>query len=134
MRLFVVGLLEGALFVSPVLAVDLSVDLGLVVLLEPFSLLFVGLLEEDVLLTRHVHILQQVDTSLVLTTPLLLSCVPLFIVFFPSQLFKHPLLGCLVRFDILVVLLEFLDLMAASQSLLSLVVLNGFLALECSTE
>ena len=45
MRLLVQSLLKGSLFVGPVLTINLVVDLRLVVLLEPFSLLLLRLLQ-----------------------------------------------------------------------------------------
>ena len=79
-----------------VLSLNISIDLGLVVILEPLSFLFESLLEEDVLLAILVHILQQVDTSLVLTAPLLLTSIPLFLVFLLSKTFDHTLILSLV--------------------------------------
>ena len=79
-----------------VLSLNVSIDLGLVVILEPLSFLFESLLEEDVLLAILVHILQQVDTSLVLTAPLLLTSIPLFLVFLLSKTFDHTLILSLV--------------------------------------
>ena len=79
-----------------VLSLNISIYLGLVVILEPLSFLFESLLEEDVLLAILVHILQQVDTSLVLTAPLLLTSIPLFLVFLLSKTFDHTLILSLV--------------------------------------
>ena len=79
-----------------VLSLNISIDLGLVVVLEPLSLILESLLEEDVLLAILVHILQQVDTSLVLTAPLLLTSIPLFLVFLLSKTFDHTLILSLV--------------------------------------
>ena len=110
-----------------VLSLNISIYLGLVVILEPLSFLFESLLEEDVLLAILVHILQQVDTSLVLTAPLLLTSIPLFLVFLLSKTFDHTLILSLVRNSILVMPLELLDLSATSQSLLLLVITNSLL-------
>ena len=130
MRLLVKGFLEGSLLVCPVLAVNLIVDLRLVVLFVPFSLLLHGLLEKDVLLSILVHVLEEVDTSLVFSTPLLLTCVPLLLVLFLSKCLKMALLCCLVSLNVLVVALQFLDLVAAGQTLSSFEVFNSLLTLE----
>ena len=110
-----------------VLSLNISIDLGLVVVLEPLSLILESLLEEDVLLAILVHILQEVDTGLVLTTPLLLTSIPLFLVFLLNKSFNLALVRSLVRSSILVMLLELLDFPTASQSLCILVILNSLL-------
>ena len=110
-----------------VLSLNISIDLGLVVILEPLSLFLESLLEEDVLLAILVHILQEVDTGLVFTTPLLLTSIPLFLVFLLGELLDHALVLGLVRDSILVVLLELLDLSATRQSLIFLVVSHSLL-------
>ena len=110
-----------------VLSLDISIDLGLVVVLEPLSLILESLLEEDVLLAILVHILQEVDTGLVLTTPLLLTSIPLFLVFLLNKSFNLALVRSLVRSSILVMLLELLDFPTASQSLCIFVILHSLL-------
>lgn len=110
-----------------VLSLNISIDLGLVVVLEPLSLILESLLEEDVLLAILVHILQEVDTGLVLTTPLLLTSIPLFLVFLLNKSFNLALVRSLVRSSILVMLLELLDFPTASQSLCILVILHSLL-------
>ena len=110
-----------------VLSLNISIDLGLVVVLEPLSLILESLLEEDVLLAILVHILQEVDTGLVLTTPLLLTSIPLFLVFLLNKSFNLALVRGLVRSSILVMLLELLDFPTASQSLCILVILDSLL-------
>ena len=110
-----------------VLSLNISIDLGLVVVLEPLSLILESLLEEDVLLAILVHILQEVDTGLVLTTPLLLTSIPLFLVFLLNKSFNLALVRGLVRSSILVMLLELLDFPTASQSLCILVILHSLL-------
>ena len=110
-----------------VLSLNISIDLGLVVVLEPLSLILESLLEEDVLLAILVHILQEVDTGLVLTTPLLLTSIPLFLVFLLNKSFNLALVRSLVRSSILVMLLELLDFPTASQSLCILVILDSLL-------
>ena len=110
-----------------VLSLNISIDLGLVVVLEPLSLILESLLEEDVLLAILVHILQEVDTGLVLTTPLLLTSIPLFLVFLLNKSFNLALVRSLVRSSILVMLLELLDFPTASQSLCILIILHSLL-------
>ena len=110
-----------------VLSLNISIDLGLVVVLEPLSLILESLLEEDVLLAILVHILQEVDTGLVLTTPLLLTSIPLFLVFLLNKSFNLALVRSLVRSSILVMLLELLDFPTASQSLCIFVILHSLL-------
>lgn len=110
-----------------VLSIDISIDLGLVMVLEPCSLTLESLLEEDVLLAILVHILQEVDTGLVFTTPLLLTSIPLFLVFLLNKSFNLALIRSLVRSSILVMLLELLDFPTASQSLCIFVILHSLL-------
>ena len=110
-----------------VLSINISVDLGLVVVLEPSSLILESLLKEDVLFAILVHILQEVDTGLVLTTPLLLTSIPLFLVFLLNKSFNLTLVRSLVRSSILVMLLELLDFPTASQSLCIFVILHSLL-------
>ena len=110
-----------------VLSIDISIDLGLVVIPEPISLVLESLLEEDVLLAILVHILQKVNASLILTAPLLLTSIPLFLVFLLGELFDHALVLGLVRDSILVVLLELLDLSATRQPLIFLVISHSLL-------
>ena len=110
-----------------VLSLNISINLGLVVVLEPLSLILESLLEEDVLLAILVHILQEVDTGLVLTTPLLLTSIPLFLVFLLNKSFNLALVRSLVRSSILVMLLELLDFPTASQSLCIFVILDSLL-------
>ena len=110
-----------------VLSLNISIDLGLVVIPEPFSLFLESLLKKDVLFAILVHILQEVDTGLVFTAPLLLTIIPLFLVFLLSKIFNHFLMSGLVRRSILVMPLELLDLPATSQSLSFFVITNSLL-------
>ena len=110
-----------------VLSINISIDLSLVVLLEPFSLPLESLLEKDVLLAILIHILQEIDTGLVLTAPLLFTSIPLFFVFLLSKTIDHALIFGPVRDCILVMLLELLDFPATSQSLSILVITNSLL-------
>ena len=110
-----------------VLSLNISIDLSLVVILEPLSLFLESLLEEDVLLAILVHILQEVDTGLVFTTPLLLTSIPLFLVLLLNKSFNLTLVRGLVRCGILVMLLELLDFPTASQSLCIFVITYSLL-------
>ena len=110
-----------------VLSLNISIDLSFVVLLEPFSLFLESLLKKDVLFTILVHILQKVDTGLVFAAPLLLTIIPLFLVFLLSKIFNHSLMSGPIRRSILVMPLELLNLPATSQSLLFLVITNSLL-------
>lgn len=110
-----------------VLSLNISIDLSFVVLLEPFSLFLESLLKKDVLFTILVHILQEVDTGLVFAAPLLLTIIPLFLVFLLSKIFNHSLMSGPIRRSILVMPLELLNLPATSQSLLFLVITNSLL-------
>ena len=109
MRFLLVGSFESMLFMSTILSIDVGVDGGFVVVTEPILFFLHGLLEEDILLTVLIDVLEKVDTSLVLTAPLLLTSVPLVFVFFLSQLFYHALMSILIGFNVLIMGLELLD-------------------------
>ena len=130
MSLAVVCLLECALLVQAILAVDLVVDHLLVILLQPVRLLLHGLLQQDVSLAILIDVLHEVDASLVLTAPLLLTRIPLLIVLNLREIVDHLLVGCGVALLVLVVRLELLDLSAALHALVRLVLLNCLLAGE----
>ena len=129
MGLLLVGDPEGVLLVRPVLPLHLSVNLRLIVLLEPLLLPLERLLEQNVLLTVLIDVLEQVDSSLVFTAPLLLSGIPLFIVLYLCQPFDHLLVGRLVICRLVIVSLQLLYLASAGHSLLMLDLLDGPLAL-----
>lgn len=124
MRLALIGVLEGALLMHAVEAVDLVVNLLLVVLLKPFSLLLHRLLQQDVLLAILVHVLHQVHASLVLTAPLGLPRVPLLLILNSRQVVDQLLLLRLVRLNILVMGLQDSNLLTAGGPLVSLPLLN----------
>ncbi len=117
---------------GPVLAVNLVINLALVVLLEPLSLFLVGLLEQDVLLSVLIHVLEQVDASLIFPAPLLLSSIPLLLVLLLGESLEHALLSCLVTLLVLVMSLQLLDLATAGKSLLSFECFNGALTVKSS--
>lgn len=134
MSLAVVCLLEGALLVQAILAVNFVVNHLLVILLQPVGLLLHGLLQQDVSLAILIDVLHEVDASLVLTAPLLLACVPLLVVLNLRETIDHLLVGSSVTLLVLVVRLELLDLSAALHALFHLVLLNGLLALKSRVE
>lgn len=115
-----------------VLASDFSVDHLLVVSLEPFSLTLQLLLELDVSLTVLVNILKKVGASLVFTSPLSLTSVPLLLVFLSDKVFDHSLVFLLVLLALLVEALEFHNLLTSSESLLLLELSDGLLSLKSS--
>jgi hypothetical protein len=112
------------------LALNLRVDLGLVVVAEPVGLLLHLLLEKDVVLAVLVDVLEQVDAGLVFAPPLLLPVVPLLFVLLLSEFVNVALEGGLVALDCVVVLLELLDLSAARKSLLSFQLLHSLLVTQ----
>lgn len=134
MRLLLVRHLQCVLLVRPVLPVHVRVDLLLVVLPQPVGLLFERLLEQDVLLTILIHVLEQVDSGLVLAAPLLLAGVPLLLVLHLGQIIDHLLVRRLVGPRILVVRLELLDFATALHALLQLHLLDLPFALESRLE
>jgi hypothetical protein len=108
---------------SLVLTGNFSVDRGLVLQL---------LLEFDVGLAVLVDILEEVNTSLVFTSPLNLTSVPLLLVFVSDKAFDHLLVFLLVVLSLLVEGLESHDLLTSGESLLLFEVLNSFLSFEGS--
>ena len=128
--LALVGVLECTLLVHLVEAVHLIVNHLLIVLLEPFSLLLQGLLEKDVLLTVLIHVLHQVNTSLILTTPLGLPSIPLPLIFNLSQLVNLLLARSLVRFHVLVMGLESANFLATGVPLVGFPLLDSLLLVE----
>lgn len=134
MGLLVKGFLESALLMGRVLPLDVAVDHILVILFEPEGFFLHCLLQQDVLLAVLVHVLQQVDSGLVLTAPLLLTGVPLLLVFVLSKLINVSLISLLVILHVVVMLLQLLDFRAASQSLLHLDLLDGLFTLDSGLE
>ena len=127
--LLLIGLSEGVLLVRLVLPFNLSVDLLLVMILQPVSFVLESLLQKNVLLAVLIHVLKQVNASLVFTTPLLFASVPLLFILDLGELINHLLVGQLVRSSVLVVLLKLLNLTTTSQTLFRLDLLNSSLAL-----
>ena len=108
---------QSLLLVGRILSRDLTFDHLLIVVPEPFSLLLDLLLEKNVSFAVLVHILQQVDTGLILASPLLLAVVPLLLILYLGQLINVALVGSLVRRLLVVVLLELLNLATAGHAL-----------------
>ncbi len=102
----------------------------LIVLFKPLLLLFKCLLEQDILLTILVHVLKQVDSGLVLTTPLLFTGIPLLLILFLGKSVDIALVSSLVVLHLVVVLLELLDLSSTSESLFIFNLLDGLLLLQ----
>ena len=73
MALSVSGLLGSSGLELGILLCDGSLNLLLLILLEPVHFLLAGLLEEDVLLSRLIDVLQEVDSGLIFSLPLGLS-------------------------------------------------------------
>lgn len=117
-----------------VLTGDFSLNVGLVVSLQPVGLIFHLLLEFDVSFTVLVDILEEVNTSLVFTSPLNLTSVPLFLVFVSNKAFNHLLVFLFVVLSCLIERLESHDLFTSGESFLLFEVLDGFLSFEGSLE
>jgi len=90
--------LELSLLVDAVLAFDLALNVVLLVLLEPLGFALELLFEFNISLAVLVHILEQVDFSLVLSGPLLLSLTPLLFVLVGNQAVNHLLVGFFIGF------------------------------------
>jgi len=117
-----------------ILALDLSIDHLLVVLLKPFSLHLQLLLELDVSLAVLVNILKKVGAGLVFTPPLSFTSIPLLLVLLSDEVFDHSLVFLLVLSALLVELLESHDLFTSSESFLLLELLDGLFSLKSSGE
>lgn len=111
---------------------DGSDDLLLLIRLEPVHFLLASLLEEDVLLSRLVHILQEVDSCLFFSLPLSFSHFVLSFGFLLDELIDELFIRCFIGLRLLVVLLKLNDFLAALGSLCFLDVLEGLLSGEGS--
>lgn len=127
MALSVSGLLGGSGLELGILLGDSSLNLLLLILLEPVHFLLTGLLEEDVLLSRLIDVLQEVDSGLLFSLPLGLSHFVLSLSFLLHELVNKLFVGCFIGFRLLVVLLKLDDFLAALSSLSFLNVLQGLL-------
>ena len=132
--LLVNSLLEGVFLMHTVLTINLVINLLLIVLPKPLCLFLHCLLEQNILLTILVNVLEQVDSSLVFTTPLLFTVVPLLLVFFLGQLVDASLISCLIALDVIVMSLKFLDFSSAGKSLFSFDLLNSCFFLQSSIQ
>ena len=112
---------------STVLLVNLSIDSLLLMVTEPVSFFLQSLLEKNVLLTVLIHVLEEVDTGLVFTSPLLFTSVPLLLVFLLSKFINSAFVGGSIACRVLIMGLEFLDLATSFQTLILLVLLDSLL-------
>jgi hypothetical protein len=94
---------------------------------EPVSFFLQSLLEKNVLLTVLIHVLEEVDTGLVFTSPLLFTSVPLLLVFLLSKFINSAFVGGSIACRVLIMGLEFLDLATSFQTLILLVLLDSLL-------
>ena len=112
---------------STVLLVNLSINALLFMVAEPVSFFLQSLLEKNVLLTVLIHVLEEVDTGLVFTSPLLFTSVPLLLVFLLSKFINSAFVGGSIACRVLIMGLEFLDLPTSFQTLILLVLLDSLL-------
>ena len=112
---------------STVLLVNLSINALLFMVAEPVSFFLQSLLEKNVLLTVLIHVLEEVDTGLVFTSPLLFTSVPLLLVFLLSKFINSAFVGGSIACRVLIMGLEFLDLTTSFQTLILLVLLDSLL-------
>ena len=122
MALSVSGLLGSSGLELGILLSDGGLNLLLLILLEPVHFLLAGLLEEDVLLSRLIDVLQEVDSGLLFSLPLGLSHFVLSFGLLLDELINKLLVGFLVGSSLLIVLLELDDLLS---SLLLFGILDG---------
>ena len=120
--------------VSSILSCYLSLVLLQFVVLQPLGFLFLFLLEEDGLLAILVDVLHEVDSGLVLPSPLRLSCLPLLDVLILYELIDHLLVLCFLIRNVSVVLLQLDNLVSACLLLSSLNVLHLLLSKQSSVE
>ena len=112
---------------STVLLVNLSIDALLFMVAEPVGFFLQSLLEKNVLLTVLIHVLEEVDTGLVFTSPLLFTSIPLLLVFLLSKFINSAFVGGSIACRVLIMGLEFLDLATSFQTLILLVLLDSLL-------
>ena len=112
---------------STVLLVNLSINALLFMIAEPVSFFLQSLLEKNVLLTVLIHVLEEVDTGLVFTSPLLFTSIPLLLVFLLSKFINSAFVGGSIACRVLIMGLEFLDLATSFQTLILLVLLDSLL-------
>ena len=107
------GLLGSSSLELSILLSDSGFDLVLLVVLQPVMLSLVLLLEENILLTRLVHILQQVDSGLFFALPLGLPHLVLSFSFLLHELVHKLLVSGLVGGLGFVVILELSHLISS---------------------
>ena len=127
-------LLGGSGLELGILLGDGSHNLILLVRLEPVHFLLASLLEEDVFLSRLIHVLQEVDSCLFFSLPLGLSHFVLSFGLLLDELIDQLFIGSFIGLRLLVVLLKLNDFLAALGSLCFLNVLEGLLSGEGSLQ
>ena len=95
------------------------------VLLEPLELLLLSLLEEDILLSGVIDVLEQIDSSLLLSLPLGFLHFVLSFSLLLHELIDKFLISLLVSLSLLVILLELNDFLPSLNSLLFFNLLKG---------
>lgn len=114
--LFVDGILQFLLLVGKVLTFNLGIDVLLFVIFEPVSLLLLLFFKFNISFAVMVNVFEKVNASLVLTAPLLLTLVPLLLVFVSDELVDHFFISILISLLRLVVFLKFSDFVAAGEA------------------
>lgn len=105
------------IFEQLVLTSGVIVNKLLILVLEPLFFPLFSLFEQNILFAVGVHILEQVNSGLVLSPPLLLACIPLLCIFLGNKVINHLFVSCLVNASLVVVLLK-LDHLSLSRLLL----------------
>jgi len=100
-----------------VLLSDGALDLSSLLVLQPLLFSLLGLLEKNVLFSGMVHVLEQVDSGLLLAIPLSLSHFVLSLGLGLDKGVYFFFVGVLVLLSLLVVLLELNDLLSSLESL-----------------
>lgn len=114
-----------------VLLGDVGLNLLFLIFLEPLSLLLLLLLEQNVLLSRIINILEKVDLSLLLTLPLGLPHFELPFGLLLYILVDHLFVGGFIGLSSLVVALKLNHLFSALRFFSLFRLLHGFFSCEC---
>ena len=116
------------------MGLGLSSHFGLILLelvvLQPLGFFLLFLLEQDGLLTILVYILHEIDSGLILSSPLGLSCFPLLNVLVLNELIDHLFIFGFLISDIAVMLLKLDNLIPTSLFFSGLQVLHLLLSGE----
>ena len=120
--------LDHLLLISAVLALNLTLHVLTLVVSHPITLLLLALVNLNCLLAGLVHILKQVDASLVFAVPLFFALLPLLLVLFRDEVVNHLFVRLLIRSCLSSVLLKLNGLCSVLIALLFLKLLNGSLA------